>query len=65
MPVFHINSIVNMESQNIQIHCQISPRRVCNRCGCTMKISCRYHRYLIYEVKTTTKIDGMDPFKVT
>ena len=28
-----------------------------------MKISCRYHRVLINDVKRTTKIDGMAPFK--
>ena len=43
--------------------CQISPRRTCNPGGDTMKIGCRYHRFLIYNVKRTTKIDGMGPFK--
>ena len=28
-----------------------------------MKMSSRYHRLLIYDVKRTTKIDGMGPFK--
>ena len=31
-------------------------------CGYTMKISSRYHRLLIYDVKRTNKIDGMGPF---
>ena len=35
---------------------------MCNPCGNTIKISLRYHRLLIYDVKRTTKIDGMDPF---
>ena len=30
----------------------------------TMKISSRFRRLLIYDVKRTTKIDGMGPFKV-
>ena len=37
--------------QNKQMHCQISPRRVCNPCGYTMKISSVYQRLLIYDVK--------------
>ena len=41
----------------------ISPRRTCNQCGYTMKISSMYHRHLIYDVKRTTEIDGMGPFK--
>ena len=45
------------------MHCQISPRTACNICGDTMKMSSRYHRLLIYDVKCTTKIDGMGPFK--
>ena len=44
------------------MHCRISPRRTCNPCGYTMKISCRHHRLLIYDVKRTNKIDGMGPF---
>ena len=44
------------------MHCQISPRKTCNPCGCTMKISSRCHRLLFYEVKRTTRIDGMGPF---
>ena len=36
---------------------------MCNLCGYTMKISSMYHRLLIYDVKRTTKIDGMGPFK--
>ena len=41
------------------MHGGILPRRACNPCGYTMKISYRYHRLLIYDVKGTTKIDGM------
>ena len=37
------------------MHCQISPRITCNPCGNTTKISLRYHRLLIYDVKRTTK----------
>ena len=29
-----------------------------------MKMSSRYHKVLIYDVKWTTKIDGMGPFNV-
>ena len=32
-------------------------------CGYTMKKSSRYHRLLISDVKRTTKIDSMGPFK--
>ena len=53
---------VNIKQQNRQMHYQISPRRECNPCGYTMKINYRYHRLLIYDVKSTTKIDGMGPF---
>ena len=42
---------VNKKPQNKQMHCQISPRITCNPCGNTMKISLRYHRLLIYDVK--------------
>ena len=52
-----------MKPQNKQMHCRISPRRTCNPCGYTMKISFLYHRVLIYDVKRTTNIDGMGPFK--
>ena len=41
---------VNMKPQNKQMHCQISPRRACNPCGYSMKISTMYHRLLIYDV---------------
>ena len=44
------------------MHGRISPRRACNPCGYTMKMSSRYHRLLIYDVKCTTKIDGMGSF---
>ena len=54
-----------MKPQNKQMHCQISPRRVCNPCGYTMKMSSIYHRLLIYDVKRTTNTDGMGPFKKT
>ena len=47
------------------MHGRISPRRACNPCGYTMKMSSRYHRLLIYNVKLTTKIDGIGPFKNT
>ena len=52
-----------MKPQNKQMHCRFSPRRTCNPRCYTMKISSRYHRLLIYDVKRTTKIDGMGPFK--
>ena len=45
------------------MHCRFSPRRMCNPCGYTMKICSRYHRLLIYNIKRTTEIDGMGPFK--
>ena len=47
------------------MHGRILPRRACNSCGFTMKMSSRYHRLLIYDVKRTTKIDGMGPFKIS
>ena len=56
--------LVNTKPQNKQMHCQILQRRMCNPCGSTMKMSFRYHRLLIYDVKRTTKIDGMGPFHV-
>ena len=55
--------LVNTKPQNKQMHCQISPRRTCNRCGYTMKISSRFHILLINAVNRNTKIDGMGPFK--
>ena len=51
-----------MKPQNMQMHCQISPRRKCNPCGYTMKMSSRHNRLLNYDLKKTTKIDGMGPF---
>ena len=33
------------------MHGQISPTRACNPCGYTMKMSSRYNRLLIYDVK--------------
>ena len=56
--------LVNTKPQNKYMLCQISPRKMCNPCDYAMKISCRYHRLLIYHVKRTTKIDGMGPFNV-
>ena len=55
--------LVYMKPQNKQMHCQISPRRVCHPCGYTIKMGSRYHRLLIYDVKRTTNIDGMGPFQ--
>ena len=55
--------LVNTKAQNKQMHGRISPRRACNPCGYTMKISCRYHKLLIYHVKTITEKDGLPPFK--
>ena len=46
------------------MHGRILPRSACNSCGFTMKMSSRYHRLLIYDVKRTTKIDGMGPFDI-
>ena len=54
---------VNTKPQNKQMHYRFSPRRTCNPCGYTMKISSTYHRLLNYDVKRTTKIYGMGPFK--
>ena len=54
---------VKMKPQNKQMHYRFSPRRTFKPCGYKMKISCRYHRLLIYDVKRTTKIDGMGPSK--
>ena len=42
---------VNTKPQNKQMHCQISPTRVCNPWSYAMKISSMYHRLLIYDVK--------------
>ena len=47
--------LVNTKPQNKQMHCQISPRRTCNPCGCTIKISYRYHRRLFNDVKELLK----------
>ena len=41
------------------MHGRISPRRGCNPCGFTMKMSSRYHRLCIYDVKRNTGIDGI------
>ena len=56
--------LVNTKPQIKQMYCQILPRRMCNPCGYTMKINSRYLRLLIFDVKRTTKIDGMGPFKL-
>ena len=53
--------LVNTKPQNKQMHCQISPKRTFNRCGYTINMS---SRLLIYDVKRTTKIDGMGPFNL-
>ena len=54
--------LVKTESQYTQMHCLIS-LGTCNPCGCTMKIGSRYHGLLNYDLKRTTEIDGMGPFK--
>ena len=54
--------LVNEKPQNKQMYCRISQRRMCKPCAYTVKISSRYRRHLIYDVKRTTKIDGMGPF---
>ena len=43
--------LVNTKPQKKQMHYQISPRRTCNPCGYTMKISLRYDRLFIYDEK--------------
>ena len=57
--------LVNTKPQNKEMHCRISPRRACNPCGYTIKISSLYHRLLIFNAKLSTKTDGMGPFKQT
>ena len=57
--------LVNAKPQDKQMYCQISPRITCIPCGYTMKMSSRYHRLLVYDVKRTTKMDGMGLFKCT
>ena len=52
-----------MKRQNKETHHGISPRRTCNPFY-TMKMSSRYRRLLIYDVKSTSKIDGMGPFNI-
>ena len=56
--------LVSKESHNIQIHCQISPRKTYRPCGFTMIVTCssRGHRLLIYILKSHTKMDVMGPF---
>ena len=51
--------LISMEPQKKHMHYGFSPRRTCSPCGYTMKMSSRYHRVLIYDVKRTTTIDGM------
>ena len=46
------------------MHGRISPRRTRNPCDYTMKISSRFHRLLIYDVKRNTNIDSMGPFNL-
>ena len=55
--------LVNTKPQNKQMPCRFLPRKTCNSCGYTMKISSMLHRLLIYDINRTTKIDGMGPFK--
>ena len=65
--IFILNNsdfLVNTKPQNNQMHCRISPRRACIPCAYTMKISSRYHRLLIYDVKRITKLDGMGFFNL-
>ena len=50
--------MVNTKPQNKQMRCR---RRTYGPYGYAMKISPRYHK--IYDVKSSTKIDGMGPFK--
>ena len=57
-----MRALVNTESQNTQMNCQIS-RRMCNPCGFTMVIISKYHRLLINDVKSG-EIDGRGHFKV-
>ena len=52
-----------MKPQNKQMHCTFLPRRTCNPCGYRTKMSSVYHRRLIYDVKRTSKIESMGPFK--
>ena len=52
-----------MQPQNMQMLCQISPRRMCNPCGVTMEISSTACRLLIYDVKRNIKIGSMGPIK--
>ena len=58
-----IPSLPCSDSQPVDSPRFLMARRACNSCGFTMKMSYRYHRLLIYDVKRTTKIDGMGPFK--
>ena len=45
------------------MHGRILPEeRATLQCGFTMKMSSRCHRLLIYDVKRTTKIEGMGSF---
>ena len=46
------------------MYCKISPRRMCNPCGYTMKMSLRRFRHLINYVNRNHKIDGMGPFQI-
>ena len=53
-----------MKPQNKQMHCRLSPRRMCNPGGYTMKIISRCRRLLIYDIKRSTEIDSTGPFKL-
>ena len=54
--------LVNMKPRNKQMPRRILLRRTRNPCDYTMKISSRFYRLLVYDVKITTNIDGMGPF---
>ena len=43
--------LVNRKHKISKCMAPISPRRACNPCGYTMKISSMFHRPLIYDVK--------------
>ena len=43
--------------------CLPGTKRTCNTYGYTMKISSRYHKLLICDVKRNREIDGMGLFK--
>ena len=55
--------LVNTESQHTQMHEGISPRRNVQPLWFYNEISSRYQGLSLYDVKRSTKIDGMGPFK--